>query len=90
MIHYRATRPQIYGGQTPGHTEVAARQGHYIHAESLADAFRIMDKRFPNDRCFDFQIWDGTNNVGRGRVTRVTLTEELLTENERLSKSRII
>lgn len=42
---YRCTRNQPY----TEHTELSAREGHYIEAESEFDALIRMGKKFPND-----------------------------------------
>lgn len=74
MIHYRATRPVLYENDFP----FQQKAGYYLHAEDLTDAYRIMDKRYPGDGNFEFQIWDAEKNTGRGKVTRVRLVKETL------------
>ena len=57
MNQYRCTRPDAYEEGCPGHKDLSARQGHYIDAESEEKALARMRKLFPNDSCFDVQLW---------------------------------
>jgi hypothetical protein len=50
MNEYRCTRNRIYESPgCPGHTQLEARQGHYIQADSEADALIAMWESFPDD-----------------------------------------
>ena len=63
--HYRVTRPDIYGPNTPGHKKPYARQGYYVDATSPDEARRIIRERegFTTDR-LDVQDWSGGPDHG--------------------------
>lgn len=55
---YRCTRRRPYGPGSLGHTDVHARQGHYITARNADEALAEMVRRFPLDcGAFDVELW---------------------------------
>lgn len=56
MNEYRVTRPKLYPVGSFGHTDKGARQGHYIVAKDLQEAYDIASKHFPNEP-LDIDIW---------------------------------
>ena len=60
LHEYRITLAHLYGPGTPGHTNLVARQGHYIQAEDPFTAVRLFIRnRFGmkvSDR-FDVEYW---------------------------------
>lgn len=58
MNEYRCTRNSPYGDRTPGYSDVRARQGHYIMADTEDHAIAIMRVRFPHDTLgFTATLW---------------------------------
>ncbi len=57
---YRCTRRALYKTEgCPGHTNLSARQGYYIRADSKEEALRTMAQDFPKDvEGFDVQAID--------------------------------
>ncbi len=50
MDTYLCTRNQPYTNPNClGHTDLKARQGYYVTAESLCDALALMQEHFPED-----------------------------------------
>ncbi len=49
MNLYRCTRNSAYPPRSPGHTDLTARQGHYVRALSREQALQNMRSRFPSD-----------------------------------------
>ena len=45
---YRCTR-NVYPPGTPGYTDKKSRQGHYVPAQTEAEAIQKMVEMFPND-----------------------------------------
>lgn len=74
MAHYRVTRPEGYGPNTPGYTDLGARQGHYIDASSPEEARSKIRLRLSKDEWsgyrpgepLDVQPWGkgGCNQAG--------------------------
>lgn len=67
QIHFRLTRPAVYGTGTPGRNHRSARQGYYVTADSpqaAADELRKREPSFANEY-FDVQYWDKSDNHGK-------------------------
>ncbi len=63
MKEYRCTRNALYSHQCIGHDDLTARQGHYIQANSIEEAWQKMAIRFPEETeaGFTVQAWEGFN-----------------------------
>lgn len=61
MKEYRCTRNASYSHQCIGRDDLSARQGYYIHADSIEEAWQRMAIRFPEeaDAGFTVQEWQG-------------------------------
>lgn len=59
MNQYRCTRNQPYvNPKCFGHTNLEARQGFYIKAETEEEAIALMQQEFPyDDMGFTVQLW---------------------------------
>ena len=57
MNQYRCTIPEYYEEGCPGHTNMSARQGHYITAETETEAISQMHLNFPKVSKIDVQLW---------------------------------
>jgi len=55
MNEYRCTRNKLYSHNCIGRDNLSVRQGHYVTAQSEAEAHAEMCKRFPKDEG-DFTI----------------------------------
>ncbi len=62
---YRCTRNALYSHDCLGHSDISARQGHYIKANSQEEAWEKMACRFPQetDEGFTVQDWQGFDVV---------------------------
>jgi hypothetical protein len=60
---YRCTRNDPYSHQCIGHDDLTARQGYYIQAHSIEEAWQKMAIRFPEEveAGFTVQEWEGFN-----------------------------
>lgn len=55
---WRCTRPALYQCDCDARTDPSARQGHYITADTEAEARKRMNEKFPDDNgWFDVQLW---------------------------------
>ncbi len=63
MKEYRCTRNAMYSHQCIGHDDLTARQGHYIQANSIEEAWQKMAIKFPEETeaGFTVQEWKGFN-----------------------------
>lgn len=64
MKEYRCTRNALYANDGyVGHDDVTARQGHYIKANSIEEAWEIMATRYPKETeaGFTVQEWESFN-----------------------------
>lgn len=63
MKEYRCTRNAPYSHQCIGHDDLTARQGYYIQANSIEEAWQKMAIRFPDEveAGFTVQEWEGFN-----------------------------
>ena len=61
---YRVTRKEAYSQNTEGHTDVSARQGHYVHAETATEAAKLIRRRLMISEPLDVQCWDGSCDHG--------------------------
>lgn len=63
MKEYRCTRNALYSHQCIGHDDLTARQGHYIQANSIEEAWQKMAIKFPKETAagFTVQEWDSFN-----------------------------
>jgi len=61
LKEYRCTRNASYSHQCIGRDDLSARQGYYIHADSIEEAWQRMAIRFPEeaDAGFTVQEWQG-------------------------------
>jgi hypothetical protein len=57
-MEYRVTRPEVYGPGTPGYTDVTARQGHYISANTSQEAADGIRSRLEVCESMDVQSWE--------------------------------
>ena len=68
--NYRITRPDHYPRRSPGHADPSARQGYYVHADSAADAVKLVASDFSDD-FFDVQPISKEGDIGqRARYRR--------------------
>jgi hypothetical protein len=56
MKEYRCTRNALYAHDCIGHDDLTARQGYYIEAENVEDAWQKMAVRFPEEREAGFTV----------------------------------
>ena len=60
LPEWRCTRPAVYqNDDCPGRTNLSARQGYYIRANTASEALKIMASKFPEEASFGFdcQLW---------------------------------
>jgi hypothetical protein len=58
LPEWRCTRRSPYHPGCAGHTDLSAREGHYIRAATAEEAKQEMRKRWPADvDGFDVQLW---------------------------------
>lgn len=55
---YRCTRDALYPAGTVGHSDLSAREGHYITAKNPQMALMLMALRFPGEESFTIQPWN--------------------------------
>lgn len=69
MKVWRCTRDWPYTGDCPGRTNLSARQGYYIQAETDKLAMEQMEERFPGDVAqeygFSCHLWSNGNGSER-------------------------
>lgn len=89
LYHFRCTLPEYYEAGCPGHTDLSARQGHYIQATTARQAAMLVYERSHTDYCggcihdhtsphcectVDVQVWDfGSRHHGK-RIASVMLS----------------
>ncbi|MDV3002531.1 MAG: hypothetical protein N5P05_004186 (plasmid) [Chroococcopsis gigantea SAG 12.99] len=56
MNEYRCTRNAPYQENCPGKSDITARQGHYIRAESPEEALQEMANRYPDEAEAGFTV----------------------------------
>ena len=63
MKEYRCTRNAPYSHQCIGQDDLTARQGYYIQANSIEEAWQRMAIKFPEETeaGFTVQVWVGFN-----------------------------
>lgn len=76
MNEYRCTRNQPYlNPKCFGHTDLEARQGYYLKAESEEDAIALMEQQFPCDTAgFTAHRWKIDCPVCRGNGYQIPHT----------------
>ena len=82
---YRCTRNALYSHNCLGHEDLTARQGYYIRANSMEEAWEKMAMRFPKETGAGFTVeeWESFNvklvRVERdkeGNLTEVDVADE--------------
>lgn len=63
MKEYRCTRNALYSHNCIGRDDITARQGYYIHANSIEEAWENMATRFPKETEAGFTVeeWESFN-----------------------------
>lgn len=56
MKEYRCTRNAPYSQPCDGRSDLSARNGYYIRAETARDALQIMTARFREEASFGFTV----------------------------------
>lgn len=56
MKEYRCTRNASYSHNCIGRDDLTARQGYYIHADSVEEAWQRMAIRFPEEASAGFTV----------------------------------
>jgi len=61
LKEYRCTRNASYSHQCIGRNDISARQGYYIKAHSIEEAWQKMAIRFPEEANVGFTVqeWEG-------------------------------
>lgn len=82
MKEYRCTRNASYSHDCIGHDDLRARQGYYIQALSVEEAWEKMATRFPDETPagFTVQEWESFNvtvvEVKRDKYGNILETDE--------------
>lgn len=61
MKEYRCTRNAPYAHPCDGRSDLSARNGYYIRAETAPDALQIMTDRFPEEAIQGFTVDEWKN-----------------------------
>lgn len=63
---FRCTRTELYNDPNcQGHTNLSAREGHYINANSKEEALAAMAKNHPCETEFTADLFKTFNNEGK-------------------------
>jgi hypothetical protein len=61
MKEYRCTRNAPYSHPCDGSSDLSARNGYYLRAETAQDAMQRMVERFPEETSFGFTVDEWKN-----------------------------
>ena len=80
MAHYRVTRPEGYGPNTPGYTDLGARQGYYTDAASPDAARAEIRSRLSDDKWSGYRQGEplDTTNLAKYGTTEPSRTPEVV------------